>query len=125
MPKNYEVVVLPGDGVGREVIPEAVKALNAAQESISGLKLSFEEYGCGFEYYKQNGEPWSEDAYTACRESDAILFGAVGLPGVEGLEHIVYMHRHLRHRFRKGKYRGSIRAYKRVPDQGRCGGGGH
>ena len=96
MPKHYKVVVLPGDGVGREVIPEAIKALNAAQESIPELELSFEEYGCGFEYYKQNGEPWSEDAYTACKESNAILFGAVGLPGVEGLEHIVYMHRHLR-----------------------------
>jgi len=96
MPKKYKVVVLPGDGVGREVIPEAVKALKAVQESVSGLELSFDEYGCGFEYYKETGEPWSEAAYSACRESDAILFGAVGLPGVEGLEHIVYMHRHLR-----------------------------
>ena len=96
MPRSYKVVVLPGDGVGREVIPEAVKALKAAQDSISGLELSFEEYECGFEYYKNKGEPWSEEAYSACRESDAILFGAVGLPGVRGLEHIVYMHRHLR-----------------------------
>lgn len=82
--------------MGREVIPEAVKALRAAQESVGGLELSFEEYECGFEYYKKSGKPWSEEAYSACRESDAILFGAVGLPGVRGLEHIVYMHRHLR-----------------------------
>lgn len=96
MPRKYRIAVLPGDGVGREVVPEAVKALKAAQESVTGLELVFEEYECGFEYYKQSGEPWSEEAYSACRESDAILFGAVGLPGVRGLEHIVYMHRHLR-----------------------------
>jgi len=96
MARKYDIVVLPGDGIGREVMPEAVKALNAAQESVSGFELSFQEYGCGFEYYKLKGEPWSEEAYTACREADAILFGAVGLPGVRGLEHIVYMHRYLR-----------------------------
>ena len=96
MPRKYRIAVLPGDGVGREVVPEAVKALKAAQESVTGLELVYEEYECGFEYYKESGEPWSEEAYSACRESDAILFGAVGLPGVRGLEHIVYMHRHLR-----------------------------
>ena len=96
MPGRYKVVVLPGDGVGREVIPEAVKALKAAQESVAGLELTFEEFECGFEYYKKSGEPWSEESYSACRESDAILYGAVGLPGVRGFEHIVYMHRHLR-----------------------------
>lgn len=96
MPRKYKVVVMPGDGVGREVVPEAVKALRAAQESVTSLELSFEEYECGFEYYKKSGEPWSEKAYSACKNSDAILFGAVGLPGVRGLEHKVYMHRHLR-----------------------------
>lgn len=96
MARKYEIVVLPGDGIGREVMPEAVKALNAVQDSVSGLQLSFDEYECGFEYYKRKGEPWPEEAYTACRDADAILFGAVGLPGVMGLENIVYMHRHLR-----------------------------
>ena len=96
MPRKYRIAVLHGDGVGREVVPEAVKALKAAQESVTGFELIFKEYECGFEYYKKSGEPWSEEAYSACRESDAILFGAVGLPEVRGIEHIVYMHRHLR-----------------------------
>ncbi|MFQ6077093.1 MAG: isocitrate/isopropylmalate dehydrogenase family protein, partial [Candidatus Bathyarchaeia archaeon] len=96
MSRRYKVVVLPGDGIGREVVPEAVKILKAVEEFVAGLELSFEEYECGFEYYKKSGEPWSEEAYSACRESDAILYGAVGLPGVRGLEQIVYMHRHLR-----------------------------
>jgi 3-isopropylmalate dehydrogenase len=96
MPRKYRIAVLPGDGVSREVIPEAVKALKAAQEAVTGLKLDFIEFECGFEYYKKTGKPWSPEAFQACRESDAILYGAVGLPGVEGLEHIVYVHRILR-----------------------------
>jgi len=96
VPRKYKIVVLRGDGVSREVIPEAVKALKAAQEIVTGLKLDFAEFECGFEYYQKTGEPWPPQAYEACKESDAILYGAVGLPGVEGLEHIVYVHRILR-----------------------------
>ncbi len=96
MPRKYKIVVLRGDGVSREVIPEAVKALEAAQEVVSGLKLDFVEFDCGFEYYKKTGEPWPPQAYETCKQSDAILYGAVGLPGVEGLENIVYVHRTLR-----------------------------
>lgn len=96
MPGKYKIVVLRGDGVSREVIPEAVKALKAAQEVVTGLELDFVEFECGFEYYQETGEPWPPQAYETCKKSDAILYGAVGLPGVEGLEHIVYVHRMLR-----------------------------
>ena len=96
MSKKYNIVVLRGDGISKEVIPEAVKALKAAQDSVKGLQMNFTEYECGFEYYQKTGEPWPTDAYPACKESDAILFGAVGMPGVAGLEHIVYVHRLLR-----------------------------
>jgi 3-isopropylmalate dehydrogenase len=96
LPRKYKIVVLPGDGVSREVIPEALKALKATQEIVSGLNLDFLEFECGFEYYKKSKEAWPPEAYPTCKESDAILYGAVGLPGVEGLEHIVYIHRLLR-----------------------------
>jgi len=96
MSKKYSIVVLRGDGISKEVIPEAVKALNAAQDAVKGLDLKFTEFECGFEYYQKTGEPWPADAYPACKESDAILYGAVGMPGVAGLEHIVYVHRLLR-----------------------------
>ena len=96
MSKKYNIVVLRGDGISKEVIPEAVKVLKAAQDSVKGLQMNFTEYECGFEYYQKTGEPWPTDAYPACKESDAILFGAVGMPGVAGLEHIVYVHRLLR-----------------------------
>lgn len=96
MPRKYKIVVLRGDGISREVIPQAIKVLEAAREVLTGLELDFEEFECGFEYYKKTREPWLPQAYEACKKSDAILYGAVGFPGVEGLEHVVYVHRLLR-----------------------------
>jgi 3-isopropylmalate dehydrogenase len=96
MTRKYKIVILLGDGVSREVIPEAVKALEAAQEVIPRLELDFIEFECGFEFYKKTKEAWPPEAFPACKDSDAILYGAVGLPGVEGLESIVYVHRILR-----------------------------
>ncbi|MCW4001912.1 MAG: isocitrate/isopropylmalate dehydrogenase family protein [Candidatus Bathyarchaeota archaeon] len=96
MSRKYKIVVLRGDGVSQEVVPEAVKTLKAAQDAVAGLELDFVEFECGFEYYQKTGDPWPPQAYKACKEADAILYGAVGLPGVEGLEDIVYVHRMLR-----------------------------
>ena len=42
MPSKYKIIILPGDGVGREVVPEGVKVLKAVQETVSGLDLVFE-----------------------------------------------------------------------------------
>ena len=75
---KYRIVVLPGDGIGKEVIPEAVKVLKAVEEQV-GLNLEFVEFPCGGEYYLKTGLEWSEEAWQTCKEeSDAILFGAVG-----------------------------------------------
>jgi 3-isopropylmalate dehydrogenase len=94
--KKYDIVVLRGDGISKEVIPEAIKALTATQDVVKGLDLEFTEFDCGFEYFQKTGKAWPDEAYPECKESDAILYGAVGMPGVAGLEHIVYVHRILR-----------------------------
>ncbi len=96
MSKKYNIVVLLGDGISKEVIPEAVKALEATKDVVKDLDFDFSEYECGFEYFQKTGKAWPDTAYPACKESDAILFGAVGMPGVAGFEHIVYVHRILR-----------------------------
>jgi len=96
MSKKYNIVVLLGDGISKEVIPEAVKALEATKDVVKDLDFEFTEYPCGFEYFQKTGKAWPDAAYPACKESDAILFGAVGMPGVAGFEHIVYVHRILR-----------------------------
>jgi len=79
LPRKYRIAVLPGDGVGAEVVPEAVKVLKAAEEVTSGLSLEFQEFECGAHYWLKTGkrEEWPPDALPACKEATAVLFGAV------------------------------------------------
>jgi len=81
MSKNsYKIVVLPGDGIGRDVTPEGVKALEAASE-IYDINFEFEEFACGGQYFLETGREWDEGAFDACKDADAIFLGAVGWPG--------------------------------------------
>ncbi|UCE38515.1 MAG: isocitrate/isopropylmalate dehydrogenase family protein [Thermoplasmata archaeon] len=74
----YKVVVLPGDGIGPEVVREAKKILLTSSE-IFGFDLEFVEIPCGKDYLKKTGLEWPENAFEICRdEADCILLGAVG-----------------------------------------------
>ncbi|MFW9808975.1 MAG: isocitrate/isopropylmalate dehydrogenase family protein [Candidatus Thorarchaeota archaeon] len=78
MARKYKIAVLPGDGIGREVIPEAVQVLNEAA-SVEGLNLEMHEFECGGQYYLKNKREWSEEAEMFTKtEADAILLGGVG-----------------------------------------------
>lgn len=76
----YKVVLLPGDGVGPEVMREAVKVLKVVQDRFG---VAFDEipYPCGGRHYLETGEEWPDGAFESCKSADAILLGAVGLPG--------------------------------------------
>jgi len=77
--RKYKIAVLPGDGIGREVIPEAVKVMNEAASVITGLNLETHEFECGGQYYLKNDREWSEEAETFTKnEADASLLGAIG-----------------------------------------------
>jgi isocitrate/isopropylmalate dehydrogenase len=78
---NPKVVVLPGDGVGKEVTRVGLQVLEALQET-HGFSLEMQEAQCGAELYRDQGKEWEEGAFEACSEADAILLGAVGWPGV-------------------------------------------
>lgn len=79
--RSYRIVLLPGDGVGREVIEEAKKTLDAVTDHYD-IQFETQEHPCGGQYYLETGEEWPEEAFPACRDwSDAILLGAVGWPG--------------------------------------------
>lgn len=80
MTHTYKIVVLPGDGVGREVVPETVKVLKAARDTVTGFDFDFVEFPCGGKYYLESGKEWPDEAWETCKKSDAILFGAVGYP---------------------------------------------
>ncbi len=69
------VVVIPGDGIGREVIPVAVKVLKAVAPNIELVEAE-----AGLETWKRTGETLPEETLELCREADAILFGACTTP---------------------------------------------
>jgi len=76
----YTIAVIGGDGIGREVIREGVKVLEAV--AARGLALTFEEAEVGADLYRRTGEDLPRETFDLCQRADAILFGAAGLPDV-------------------------------------------
>jgi len=76
---NYKIALLPGDGIGPEVIEQAVRVLNITGE-ISGHTFSFTEGLVGAVAIDHTGNPFPDETLDLCRRSDAILFGAIGHP---------------------------------------------
>lgn len=83
--RTYKIAVLPGDGVGAEVIREATKALRAIGSKY-GLKFEFSGGLVGGSALDTVGEPIPAATMEVCRSSDAILFGAVGGPKWDKLD---------------------------------------
>jgi len=79
--KRYSIAVLPGDGIGLEVVPAACKVLESASAS-RGVQLDFTNYEWGSEYYFRHGVMMPVDALERLRQHDAILLGAVGHPDI-------------------------------------------
>lgn len=77
----HRIAVLKGDGIGPEVVDEALKVLRALPAR-GGPSLAFAEYPCGAGCFLEQGNPLPEETLTACREADAVLLGAMGLPHV-------------------------------------------
>ena len=80
-----KIAVLVGDGVGREIVPEAVKVLKAVAEKFQHTFEFF--YGdVGGQAIDKVGLPLPQQTLTLAKQSDAVLLGAVGGPKWEGLE---------------------------------------
>lgn len=73
------LVILPGDGIGPEIVHQAMRVLNAINTS-HNLGINSAEYLFGGAAYDAHGDPLPETTLKACREADAILLGAVGGP---------------------------------------------
>lgn len=87
MPKTeYEIAVFPGDGIGPEVVDAAVAVLRAYSAQ-SELRLNYTNYDFSADLYRRTGKKITEADMDAIDEkSDAVLFGAMGLPDVRGPE---------------------------------------
>jgi len=76
---SYTIAVLPGDGIGQEVTPEAVRALRAVGRR-AGTTFEFAQALIGGAAIDDGGRPLPSETLALCRKADAILFGAVGGP---------------------------------------------
>ncbi|NRA95298.1 MAG: isocitrate/isopropylmalate dehydrogenase family protein [Planctomycetes bacterium] len=82
---SYQVVVLPGDGTGPEVMREGIRVLEAVSEPL-GLEFELEEIPSGGQYYLASGRQsdWPAGSEERCAAADLILLGAVGWPDPDG-----------------------------------------
>lgn len=85
MTKKFKIAVLPGDGIGKEVVEQAVKVLNAVGEKYN-RDFELNEAPVGYEAYKQHKTCLPKETLDLCRKSDAILLGAVGTPEADKLQ---------------------------------------
>jgi 3-isopropylmalate dehydrogenase len=78
----FHIAVLPGDGVGPEVMAPALDILRRIEATTPSLKFRFTEAAAGANHYRETGKSMPETTIKLCEQADAILLGACGLPSV-------------------------------------------
>src|SRR5947209_8699362 len=76
------IAVLPGDGIGPEVMEAGVEVLRAVESRLGGTRFELTEFSVGADEYLRGGDPLPPAVFEQLKEFDAILLGAMGLPGV-------------------------------------------
>jgi tartrate dehydrogenase/decarboxylase/D-malate dehydrogenase len=79
--KRYQIAVIAGDGIGKEVMPEGIRVLNAAADQ-SGFAIDWQVFDWSCETYHSTGMMMPADGIAQLSQHDAIYLGAVGFPGV-------------------------------------------
>jgi tartrate dehydrogenase/decarboxylase / D-malate dehydrogenase len=80
--KTYRIATVPGDGIGKEVVPAGRKVLEALASAETSFGFEFEDFDWGGDYYRKHGRMMPEDGLDALRGKDAILFGSAGDPHI-------------------------------------------
>jgi tartrate dehydrogenase/decarboxylase / D-malate dehydrogenase len=80
--KTYHIACIPGDGIGKEVVPAGQQVLAALAAAHKTFNFAFENFGWGGDWYRQHGEMMPQDGLDALRHKDAILFGSAGDPHI-------------------------------------------
>lgn len=79
---SYKIAVLPGDGVGPEVVAESVKVLLALEKPFPKLRLLMSDHAVGAKCYQDTGTDLPDETLEACKTTDAVLFGSAGDPNI-------------------------------------------
>jgi tartrate dehydrogenase/decarboxylase/D-malate dehydrogenase len=80
--KTYKIACIPGDGIGKEVVPAGQQVLQALAASQSGLGFEFTSFGWGGDWYREHGAMMPDKGLEELRGMDAILFGSAGDPNI-------------------------------------------
>ena len=80
--KTYRIALIPGDGIGKEVIPAGREVLEALAGTQRALAFEFQSFDWGADHYRRHGVMMPADGLEALRPMDAILFGSAGDPGI-------------------------------------------
>jgi tartrate dehydrogenase/decarboxylase / D-malate dehydrogenase len=81
--RSFRIAVIPGDGIGKEVVPEGIRVLDhLAQQASGAFAFEYEHFPWGCQYYVDTGRMMDDDGLERLQPCDAIYFGAVGWPGV-------------------------------------------
>jgi tartrate dehydrogenase/decarboxylase/D-malate dehydrogenase len=80
--KNYRIALVPGDGIGKEVIPAGQTILDALARAEPSLHFHFDHFDWGGDYYRRHGAMMPGDGLDALRRHEAILFGSAGDPDI-------------------------------------------
>jgi tartrate dehydrogenase/decarboxylase/D-malate dehydrogenase len=80
--KRFDIAVIPGDGIGREVVPAGCRILDTVAEVHGGFRFRYKSYPWSCAWYLKHGKMMPDDGLRRIGDSDAIFLGAVGFPGV-------------------------------------------
>ena len=80
--KTYRIATIPGDGIGKEVVPAGEQVLEALARSSAGIGFEFRRFDWSADYYRAHGVMMPADGLERIRDCDAILFGSAGDPNV-------------------------------------------
>jgi tartrate dehydrogenase/decarboxylase/D-malate dehydrogenase len=80
--KTYQIASIPGDGIGKEVVPAGRQVLAALAAASKRFQFAFEDFDWGGDYYRKHSVMMPADGLDALRNKDAILFGSAGDPDI-------------------------------------------
>jgi tartrate dehydrogenase/decarboxylase/D-malate dehydrogenase len=80
--KTYRIACIPGDGIGKEVIPAGERVLRTLAGQVQAFQFEFTSFGWGGDWYREHGKMMPDDGLDALRGMDAILFGSAGDPHI-------------------------------------------
>jgi len=80
--KTYRIATIPGDGIGKEVVPAGAEVLAALAAINASFRFEFTDFDWGGDFYRKHGVMMPADGLDALRDMDAILFGSAGDPDI-------------------------------------------